>query len=373
MSTSKPRTNNAIKAQARAYQTAHPGTSYTAAREAVLHHASTVAASTSPFEDSLLGYLVGQPDAKVKLRQVFAMEEVQAERKRRAKAASWLDPKSPPPPHTYQVFPKVHIVGPPGSGKSTVVSAVHDEMRRVAYANADAVRQYHASLRDARAKERGGEGHFVPTTVTRGTERPVAIPTTTVSAVQFLGGSRGEGTQQLVQPVVERAEGGLLVIEDISVLVSDDDNRDALTVLANEIRLLSHALAVCLVGYDDTMQCRAAKDLMGMFPITVKLGSVTADDARTLAEKFAGETLEPRALDAIADHVRELEKRSANEVRPLIDVLGNARFIRSVVEHASGQAAARLSSRDLRTVTDEELNTLTVEDVTAALRVCTRV
>lgn len=370
MAARKPRTNNAIKAQARAYQKENPGTAYTAARAAVVQHSPAAREPASPFEDSLKS-LVGQPDAKMKLRQMFAMEQVRAERKRREHETRWANHKPSLPPHMYQMLPKVRIVGPPGSGKSTVTHLIHDEMTRVSYAYADDVRRYHERLREEREKDWRGEEppSRVPAAAATRAESPRAIPSTVVPAAQLLGRYIGEA-QQLIQPVVERAERGLLVIEDIDFLTGMDEpfRREALTVLADEIRLLSHNLAVCVTGYNATVKSTAAKDLMGLFPVTVELRSITADDARELATLFAIETVEPRALDAIADHVRELEERSVGVTPSLIDALGNARFIRSVVEYASVQMTRRLSSRDLSTVTDEELNTLTVEDVAAALK-----
>lgn len=365
MATRKPRTNNAVKAQARAHQRENPGMAYTAARAAVLQHPPATATPASPFEDSLKS-LVGQPDAKMKLRQMFAMEQVRAERKRREHKAMGAERKTPFPPYEHQMLPKVRVVGPPGSGKSTVTYLIHDEMTRVSYAYAEDVRRYHERVREERDKESPSR---MPAATASRADTPRSIPSTVVPAAQLLGRHIGEA-QQLIQPVVERAERGLLVIEDIDFLTGMDDpfRREALTVLADEIRLLSHNLAVCVTGYNPTVKSAAAKDFMGLFPVTVELCSITAEDARELATRFASETIEPRALDAIAEHVRELEKRSAGVTPSLIDVLGNARFIRSVVEYASVQMTRRLSSRDLSTVTDEELNTLTVEDVVIALK-----
>lgn len=302
----------------------------------------------------------------MKLRQMFAMEQVRAERKRREHKAMGAERKTPFPPYEHQMLPKVRVVGPPGSGKSTVTYLIHDEMTRVSYAYAEDVRRYHERVREERDKESPSR---MPAATASRADTPRSIPSTVVPAAQLLGRHIGEA-QQLIQPVVERAERGLLVIEDIDFLTGMDDpfRREALTVLADEIRLLSHNLAVCVTGYNPTVKSAAAKDFMGLFPVTVELCSITAEDARELATRFASETIEPRALDAIAEHVRELEKRSAGVTPSLIDVLGNARFIRSVVEYASVQMTRRLSSRDLSTVTDEELNTLTVEDVVIALK-----
>lgn len=381
MATRKPRTNNAVKAQARAHQKANPGTTYTAARAAVLRHDGG-ASSAHPFEASLKS-LVGQNDAKVKLRQMVAMEEVRAERDRRAHEAKWAAQSTPPPPYDRRVLPKVRIEGPPGSGKSTVANLVHDEMVRVSRASAEDVRKHFEKLREERAEEyrqsfekrreeRERRGEEPPEWFE---DKPVhveptrAIPTTTVEASRLTGRYIGEA-QRLIQPVVERAEWGLLVIENIHDLTAYNDSfrRESLSVLTSELRLVAHTTAVCATGCRMPVKNPAAKEFEGLFPVTVELGSITPNDARELAVRFAREMIEPLALDAIEEHVHEMEKLSEGETRPLIDVLGNARFIRSVVEQASNNNVARLSLRDLSTVTDEELTTLTVEDVSAALK-----
>ena len=387
MATRKQRTNNSVKAQARAHQKANPGTTYTAARASVMRH-NDDASPVHPFAASLKS-LVGQHDAKVKLRQMVAMEEVRAERDRRAREAMQVRSNTPISPCERRVFPKVRVEGPPGSGKSTVANIIHDEMVRVSRASAEKVRKHVEKLREERTEEyrqsfeklreeRARRGEVPPEWVepkpVPTAEPPRVIRTTTVAASQLIGKYIGEA-QQLVQSVVESAEWGLLIIENTHDLMAQDDvfRRESLTALTSEIRLIDHTLAVCATGYPAPMKSAAAREFAGLFPVTVELGSITPSDARELAVRFASETIEPRALDAIEKHIEDLAARGENERHPVIDRLGNARFIRSVVERASNNNMARLSLRDLSTVTDEELTTLTVEDVTAALKACTRV
>lgn len=349
------RVNNAVKAQARDYQKSHPGTTYTAAREAVLRQESP-SVGVSPLEESL-DRLVGQHGAKAKLRQMFAMEEVRAERDRRSDAAKWKDRTDAPPPRVRQVFPKVCVAGPPGAGSSTVVNIIHDEISRIRWDSAQDVHRHYEKVREERGEVVGGTPDI-----------PRAVPVTTVSVSQIIGRHNG------VQSVVERAEGGMLVIENIQDLTIRDDSlhRETLASLTHEIRLVAHNLAVCAIGYLAPIKSVEARDFAGLFPVTVELDSITPNDARELAQRFAPEKVEPRALDAIAEHLSELARRSEGERYPLINTLGNARFIRSVMERASTNLMARLASLDLSALSDEELNTLTVEDVSEALKARTR-
>lgn len=331
MATRKPRTNNAIKAQARAHQKANPGTTYTAAREAV------VRASTSTGEKyRALDRIVGQPAAKESLHATFMMEEVRTERARREHATRWADadPRMVPPFAAPRSFPKVHIFGPSGTGRTTSAHVIYDTM-----------------VLPAASDDRHA-------------------PLVTVGASQLIGRSIGEA-QSRIQPLVERAEGGMLLIEDGDFLLGQDDHfrTEAITVLSEEIRLLSHNLAVCIISYTRSVNTEIGARFLRGFPSKVPLVSLDAPGAFELAIRFARArkmVLEDTAAELIAHRVEEYGLDRDNGF-PLIDVVGNARFVNSVVEGAEANLMMRLASRNMLDITDDELRTLTAEDVTLAL------
>jgi len=337
MAIRKPRTNNAIKAQARAHQKANPGTTYTAAREAVLR-ADTPATGRYPALDSI----VGQPAAKKTLRALFDAHQVRTERARREHVARWAnsEPHVRPPFIAPRATPKVHIFGPSGSGKTKVSYAIYDEL-------------------------------ILP--ASKGKTRPPRL--VQVSARQLVGRYHGDA-QSRIQPLVESAEGGMLVIEDGDFLIGHDavSRDEALTVLSEEIRLIEHDLAVCFISYAASAKSEEGARFLRALTVKVPMGSVNGDTAAELSARFArdnGVSLTDAALDLITRRVEEFEVHDAGGY-PSIDVAGNARFVRSVVELAEHNLAQRMSSRNLKDVTDAELTTVTDEDVRAALEIATK-
>lgn len=105
-----------------------------------------------------------------------------------------------------------------------------------------------------------------------------------------------------------------------------------------------------------------------IFPTTITFDPYQPSEIAELATMVAGEAdqkLTPDAGTAIADYLGMV--RSGIQKPELNDLAGNARVARAIVEGAETHRGLRLPT-DLSELTDDELRTVTAEDVTLALR-----
>ncbi|GAA3148551.1 hypothetical protein GCM10020255_027510 [Rhodococcus baikonurensis] len=105
-----------------------------------------------------------------------------------------------------------------------------------------------------------------------------------------------------------------------------------------------------------------------IFPTTITFDPYQPSEIAELATAVAEEAdqkLTPEAGTAIAEYLGMV--RSGIQKPELNDLAGNARVARAIVEGAETHRGLRLPT-DLSELTDDELRTVTAEDVTLALR-----
>lgn len=144
------------------------------------------------------------------------------------------------------------------------------------------------------------------------------------------------------------------VIEMMNDLVQHDLG-EVMLIVAGNGRLLERAID-------------AVDGASRIFPTTIRFEPYQPSEIAELATMVAGEAdqkLTPDAGTAIADYLGMV--RSGIQKPELNDLAGNARVARAIVEGAETHRGLRLPT-DLSELTDDELRTLTAEDVTLALR-----
>lgn len=315
----RPRVNNSIKAQARAYQKSHPGTTYTSSRTAIVERRAALEEKFASVDR-----FIGNPAAKEQLKNMFRREVLRVERVQRLHAARWVDTDElhTPPLVIPSAYPKVQVYGPAGSGKSTVARFIYDEM-------------------------------VTPSWKGRGL--------TEVDAHELIGTHIGDAPRK-IQKLVESAEGGMLIIDSIDALTAHQDpfRDEALAALSEEIRLVAHNLSVIVTGYAAPRVAGVrATEFLSMFNVEINLASTGADEAVEFAGKFARQ-----AHLVLGDGVGDAVREWAATV-PDIHVRGNARLVRSLIEYAETHMLSRMP-HDMSAITDDDLVTITVEDIRAA-------
>lgn len=322
MANSRPRVNNAIEKQAREYQEAHPGTHYTAAREAVLNTSIEPQWSPSP-----LDRIIGQPEAKKQLKHLLASRLAdKARRKWTEENNSSIKPASPTPVRLF-------LSGPPGVGKTEAASVVHELV----------------SESDAPFHE--------------------------VCATHLIGNTIGSSAL-LARRVLKEAKNGTLLIDGIEAFHYDDPFRnEVLDVLNTEIPSRTE-LSVIITGYNSdriNASPRSAREFFDMFTTVIPFTTITTHDAVEFARKLiheSGRIAGDDVFEEIRFAVEEMLSVSPNSGMPTLDRVGNLRFVRNMLESAERASDLRLEYKyngNYTTVSTEELFTVTADDVRNAV------
>jgi adenylate kinase family enzyme len=307
MANSRPRVNNAIKKQAREYQEAHPGTHYTAAREAVLNTSVEPQWSPSP-----LNRIIGQPEAKKQLHAVYAKRQFDIERNKRFGTSTACNPV------------RLFFVGPPGTGKSTAAYALHDAL--------------------------GTSEKFVQ-----------------IGAYDLIGTHIGEPSRN-VREVLDDVGKGTLVIDSVETLITVNESfrREVLATLIENMPTCGNLI---VSGYTWHIgMSEEARRFVRLLRI-VQFDTITNSDAADLAVMFAKEEcriLSADALDAVCEVVSCARNKVDESGMNTLDLRGNVRFVRSLVESARHRADYRLAGKhgdNTVSISDDELVTITAEDV----------
>lgn len=311
MANSRDDRNNTVKGRARAYQAQHPGTKYTAARAKILHDS----------ELSVFHELLGQPEAREKLEALLCLQKFENEAQRRGIV----------PPRRSSVRGLV-FTGPPGTGKSSAARLLFTALE---------------------------------------------LPGTLAEAGRYsLVGQRVGTTSAIVRNIVKNIQGGMLVVDGAGDFATqrgilDPFGREAVMELVQALD--EDQCTVVLTDQDSriTALMETYPFLRGYFPTHIPFIGLDTATMVTLVKKYAhqyGVRLSDDALTAFTEKVDKLHAQDAHG-RPLLDLLGNARFARDVMEYAFVGIPSFVNGfdGDLSMVPDEDFFTISKENMSTAM------
>ncbi|WP_251198367.1 AAA family ATPase [Anaerotardibacter muris] len=169
-------------------------------------------------------------------------------------------------------------------------------------------------------------------------------------------------TAPLVKRCFERAQGGVLFIDEAYSLVEDRDGcfgDEAINTIVQEMENHRDSVVVIFAGYPDKMEQFLQKNpgLRSRIAFHVRFPDYTTEELSQIASIIAskkGMTLSSDAaskLSGIFDAARKEED------------FGNGRYARSLIEKAIMAQSSRIINQDLETLNKTELNTLCAEDI----------
>jgi AAA+ superfamily predicted ATPase len=264
-----------------------------------------------PVKEIDLNTLVGQKTAKAAIAQVIALAKVNAERRARKLPA-------------HQVTLHAVFSGSPGTGKTTFARYYAQEIRKLGILS---------------------KGHLVE-----------------VSRQELVAEYAGQ-TAVKTGKVVESAKGGVLFIDEAYSLKQAKDDAFGQEAIDTKLKMMEDMredLIVILAGYTDEMRefLHLNPGLKSRVPNHLVFEDFTQAELATIFDDMCRKSgirlLESDRQLAIAEIMKRRKGR----------YFGNAREVRNLFERALAQQSARLSLRDLKSLSEEELNTLVTSDLT---------
>ena len=198
---------------------------------------------------------------------------------------------------------------------------------------------------------------------------------------QFIG-----HTAPKTKEAIARAAGGVLFIDEAYTLIQsglsggDAFGREAVDTLLARMEDDRDRLVVIIAGYDREIDrfLAANEGLASRFSRRIRFQSYgpveLGEIARVIAKRRDSDFTEDAFQELVAACARLCETESVDQTgarRSNIDIAGNGRFVRNVVESAEEERAFRLSEDpdvDLDTLSEEMLRRIEPADVRAALR-----
>ncbi|MEV4240698.1 MULTISPECIES: type VII secretion AAA-ATPase EccA [unclassified Nocardia] len=179
--------------------------------------------------------------------------------------------------------------------------------------------------------------------------------------------------------LIDSALGGVLFIDEAYTLIQeglsggDAFGKEAVDTLLARMENDRDKLVVVIAGYEDQIDRFLASNdgLASRFTKRIRFSSYGADELTQIADHIARKKdslLSESAREILRDRCEQLAGQTKNG-RRLIDLAGNGRFIRNVVEAAEAERDYRFTKEnvDVAAMSNEELMTIDAFDITAAL------
>lgn len=258
-----------------------------------------------------LNALVGQKAAKAGVAQVIALAKVNAERRARGLPA-------------HQVTLHAVFAGSPGTGKTTFARYYAQEIRKLGILS---------------------KGHLVE-----------------VSRQELVAEYAGQ-TAVKTAKVVTSAKGGVLFIDEAYSLKHGKDDafgQEAIDTMLKMMEDLREDLIVILAGYTEEMRefLHLNPGLKSRVPNHLFFEDFTQAELGTIFDEMCKKSGISVSVENRQLAIAEIMKRRKGRY------FGNAREVRNLFERALAQQSARLSMRDLKALSQEELNTFVTSDLT---------
>jgi SpoVK/Ycf46/Vps4 family AAA+-type ATPase len=177
---------------------------------------------------------------------------------------------------------------------------------------------------------------------------------------------------------IDRAVGGVLFIDEAYTLVQERDGRadpfgtEALDTLLARMENDRDRLVVVIAGYSaDIDRLLESNDgLRSRFATRIKFDSYTPEEIVDIAKVIAAandSTLAEDAAKRVFEAATLLSERSLNG-KPALDIAGNGRYARQLVEAGEQSRDMRLSrSLDFDSLSVDQLSEINGEDMAAAI------
>ncbi|MFE6862373.1 type VII secretion AAA-ATPase EccA [Nocardia sp. NPDC057668] len=199
-----------------------------------------------------------------------------------------------------------------------------------------------------------------------------------VSRQDMVGTHLGH-TAPKTNALIDSALGGVLFIDEAYTLIQeglsggDAFGKEAVDTLLARMENDRDKLVIIIAGYEDQIDRFLASNdgLASRFTKRVRFPSYDPDELVSIADHIA-EGKDSVLSDAARDILRERCERLARHSRQgrrLIDLAGNGRFVRNVIEAAESERDYRVTRDhpDVSELTDLELMTIDAFDITTAL------
>ncbi|ONM46357.1 type VII secretion AAA-ATPase EccA [Nocardia donostiensis] len=179
--------------------------------------------------------------------------------------------------------------------------------------------------------------------------------------------------------LIDSALGGVLFIDEAYTLIQeglsggDAFGKEAVDTLLARMENDRDKLVVIIAGYEDQIDRFLASNdgLASRFTKRIRFASYDADELVQIADHIAkgkDSILSEQAREVLRERCQDLSQQTKNG-RRLIDLAGNGRFVRNVVEAAEAERDYRFTrgNVDVASLSNEELMTVDAFDVSAAL------
>ncbi|MFB8281068.1 type VII secretion AAA-ATPase EccA [Nocardia colli] len=179
--------------------------------------------------------------------------------------------------------------------------------------------------------------------------------------------------------LIDSAVGGVLFIDEAYALIQeglsggDAFGKEAVDALLARMENDRDKLVVIIAGYEAEINRFLASNagLSSRFTRHIRFPSYGADELVQIADHIAQKkdsVLSEQAREVLREKCAELSKTEVDG-RRMIDLAGNGRFVRNVIEAAEAERDYRFTKDgiDVTALTDQELMTIDAFDITAAL------